>query len=309
VTLLKDARTRLRELQFRTPGSGEARTVRLPFGCGVNAKHFRFEYHPNSGGFEVRAIQQTRRRAEHHTIIYPGYQATDSVISPVTGETVSLKLWTVYTDKDRMAARQVIQRVHYLTDNGRGLYLACAFTDPRQQSEILAKAKKTINNLDDIPWFLPPGDIIGCGVIDTLWHGNPIAGRSLIAKELNIKGERWKQWPRDQVIRNMRIAWASRFAIDRPYQRMGIGTIIARHLKRVARRYHAPSPDFLEVITTSARPTPGSISNGDFLVDAGYAPLGFTMKSSRMMVMDWASGYRNAVPAIKNYYFADLRHD
>jgi hypothetical protein len=33
------------------------------------------------------------------------------------------------------------------------------------------------------------------------------------------------------------------------------------------------------------------------------------MKSGSLMVMDQSSGYRMATPAVKNYYFADLRDD
>ena len=308
VKKLSDARIRMRKLHFKVPGSAEIESVRLPFGIGVNTEHFRFEKYQFGKEFEIRAGYQRDSNPNRQTILSPGYQATDRFRDAGSGRRVHIKLWTVYTDRDRLDSRQVIQRVHYLADNGRGMFLACAFVHPEQQCAIRDSAKKLHKSSEDVSWLIPCGGIIGCGVLDTLWHGNPIAGRSLIARDLGIKGEEWKQWPRDQVIGKMRIAWASRFAIDLPYQGLGIGTIIARHLKKVARLFHAPAADFVEVITTT---TKNSRKGGkpDFLERAGYVRLQETMKSGSLMVMDQSTGYRIARPAVKNYYFADLRHE
>src|ERR1035437_7549781 len=112
---------------------------------------------------------------------------------------------------------------------------------------------------------------------------------------------------RDEILKKMRIAWASRFAVDLPYQGLGLGTVLATHLKKVARFYHAPSADFLEAITTTIKETPLPVVK-DFLIRAGYRKLETTMKSGSLMVMD-ESGYRVPKSAIKNYYYADLRYE
>jgi len=306
---LTDVRIRLHELRFKEVGSTNIESVRMPFGIGINVEHYQFQKITVTKGYEIRALYVGGIRSNNsHTIVYPGYQATDHVTDSETGERAKLRLWTVYTDRDRLAARQVIQRVHYLSDSGRGMFLACAFSDPQQQTRIRRQSRKRNLDSDDISWLIPPGGVIGAGVVDTLWHGNPIAGRTLIAKELKIKGDEWKSWTRDEVVRRLRIVWASRFAIDAPYQDLGIGAVLARHLKVVARRYHAPAADFIEVITTTPRNRPES-GKGDFLQKAGYVRLKGHMKSGSLMVMDQSSGYRTATPAVKNYYFADLRND
>ena len=102
---------------------------------------------------------------------------------------------------------------------------------------------------------------------------------------------------RDEILEKMRIAWASRFAVDLPYQGLGLGTVLATHLKKVARYYHAPSADFLEVITTTVKESPLPVAK-DFLIRADYRKLEAPMRSGSLMVMD-ESGYRVPKPVIK----------
>ena len=304
---LSEVRIRMRELRFKVADSETPEKVRLPFGISGDPAHFRFEKHQHGETFEIRAVTKGGGKSDRYTVIFPGYEVSDHIAHPETGKQVALRLWTVYTDRDRLAARQAIQRVHYLTDTGRGMFLACAFVDPKQQVEIRTRARKGNKSSDDISWLIPCGGVIGCGVVDTLWHGNPIAGRALIAEKLNLKGDKWKLWSRDDLIKNMRIAWGSRFAVDLPYQGLGIGVIIAKHLKKVAQRYRIPAADFIEVITTIAKTDQEKSSQGDFLERAGYIRLGADLKSGSLMIMDAASGYRIPAPAVKNYYYADLR--
>jgi len=220
-----------------------------------------------------------------------------------------MRLWIVVTDLDRLRAREVIQREHYLSDPGQGMILACAFVDNRVQESVRRIAARKNVDPYKISWQLPPGGIVGCAIVGTMWHGNPRDGRQLIATELGV-GNEWWTWKRPQIIQKFRIAWASRFAVDEPYQRLGIGTLLGRHLKLVTRRYRLPCTDFLEVITTEERPEGGaSISRppGGFLVAAGYTPLDRPLKSDSMKVMNLETGFRIPKPAIKRYYVADLR--
>jgi hypothetical protein len=303
---LADVQIRLRELRFKTKNSDDRERVRLPFGSGIRVDQFKFEKTGGSAD-EIRARLRKGGNADHFTILSPGYHARDFITHPKTGKRIPVKLWTVYSDRDRLSARQVIQRVHYLSDNGRGMFLACAFGDPQQQADIRKIAKRQHKNAEDLSWVLPCGGVIGCAVLDTLWHGNPIAGRTLIAEALGFKKGDWKNLPRNEIVTKFRLAWASRFAVDSPYQGLGIGAVLALYLKKVARFYHAPSADFIEVITTTPRGEAATGEN-DFLLKAGYKKLESKMKSGSLMVMD-ESGYRIPKPAVKNYYYADLRNE
>lgn len=304
----EDARIRRRERRLVVGNGSETETIRLPFGVGITPDDYHFQKrNAKTGNWEVRAQLNGDERSERYTILKPGYEATDHIKDPDTGSKVLINLWVVYSDRDRLGSRQVIQRVHYLADNGRGLIVACKFSDPQEQLEIRKHARRRKGaDLEDISWVLPLGGIVGCGVIDTLWHGNPINGRALIAEKLGFKGDKWKSWSRSETVERMRVAWASRFAVDAPYQGLGLGTAIARHLKKIARLYRAPTADFLEVITTVVKDQ-DSVASRDFLTEAGYTRLAADMKSRTVMVMDKETGYAVPKSAVKRYYYTDLR--
>jgi GNAT superfamily N-acetyltransferase len=301
---------RFRQLQFKQQGFDRIETVWLPFGVGVNAKDYRFErYAEPKGTFEIRAYPKRHAENEAYVVISPSFSTTDSLRDPSTGKKLSIRLWVVYTDADRLGALQVAQRVHYLSGTDRGMILVCAFAEPQQQVELRRRAHRgrATGLNSDLSWHLPPGGIVGCAVLDTLWHGVPLQGRALIAERLGLR-RGWRAWDRPQIINEMRVAWASRFAVDAPYRGLGMGKKLAMHLKTVARAYRAPRADFLEVITTSLRHSAGANDErGDFLCEAGYVKLKETMKSGCLLEMDPATGCRMPKPAVKYYYYADLR--
>jgi len=303
--LLQEVRLRSRELSFESPDTTDRERVRVPFGIEIDTERFRFRKTAGPDTPEIRAYS-LEDKTERYTVVSPGYTAKDHVKDPETGREIGVRLWTVYSDRDRLDARQVIQRVHYLADSGRGMFLACAVGDAHQRERIRKRRRVKNQDSSDVSWFVPCGGVVACGVISRLWHGNPVAGRQMIADQLKLK-DRWQLMKRDEILRKMRIAWASRFAVDLPYQGLGLGTVLAKHLKKVAHYYHAPSADFLEVITTTNKDAPPPIAK-DFLIRAGYTKLEAPMKSGSLMVMD-GSGYRVPKSAIKNYYYADLRNE
>jgi hypothetical protein len=307
---LDNVRIRRRQLWFAIGNSDETQTIRLPFGSGITVGDYRFAKKIlSTSNYQIQARRNADEKSGRYTILFPGYEARDFIKDPDTGSKISIRLWVVDSERDRLAPRQVIERVHYLADSGRGMFLGCSFSDREEQLNLRKGAQKNRNrDPEDISWMLALGGVVGCGVIDTLWHGNPISGRALIAEELKLKGNKWKNWSRRDVIEHMRVAWGSRFAIDMPYQGLGLGTVIAKHLKRVARLYHAPSADFLEVITTTAKGQP-SKTRHDFLQRAGYTQLPTDLKSGSLMVMDKDTGYTIPRPAVKHYYYADVRHE
>ncbi len=261
--------------------------VVLPFGVGVTGENSSFELRKSNAGYTVFA----RRKGDTSvaTQIFPIYSAVNRIRVVKAEKPVRIRFWIAQSDLDRFRARQVIEREHYLMPTARGLFLVCALEeDARQQ-----KPK-----------------IIGVGVLDALYHGNPKQGHALFATEA-LGSQRWLSWPRDKIVNRLRIAWASRFAVDSKYHGCGIGTRLAVHLKVVARRFRSPAADFIEVITTEPRHSKAEQTKqrGNFLQRAGYTSLEEPMKSSPLRELNLNTGYLDAIPAIKRYYYADLRNE
>src|SRR5262249_35934796 len=151
-----------------------------------NAQQYRFYKQQVGSISEIRAYPKGGKHSCLHTILAPSYHALDWIRDPRTGKKLLLKLWCVQSDLDHFAARQVIQPLHYLSDNGRGMILACAFQNPTAQLAIRKRARRPPVHARglDVSWLLPAGGIIACAVLDTLTHGNP-AGRSQIADALH----------------------------------------------------------------------------------------------------------------------------
>jgi GNAT superfamily N-acetyltransferase len=259
--------------------------VVLPFGVGVTKDNSTFELKRTSGGYTVLASR--KQRLPVATQIFPTYTAVDSIKQPNGEKPIRVQFWVVQSDLDRLRSRQLIEQVHYLMPTGRGLFLACALAE----EEKARKAK-----------------IIAVGVLDALYHGNPKQGRALFANDV-LGTDRWKDWPRDKIVSRLRIAWASRFAVDPKYQGCGIGTRLAVHIKTVARHFRSPAADFIEVITTERRPPKTGVlkQSGQFLVRAGYTRLEEPMKSSPLRILNMETGYLDGFSAAKHYYYADLR--
>jgi GNAT superfamily N-acetyltransferase len=119
----------------------------------------------------------------------------------------------------------------------------------------------------------------------------------------------WLKWPRDRIVNQLRLAWASRFAVHSSYHGCGVGTRLAFHLKTVARRFRAPSANFLEVITTVPKSSKDEDEKGDFLVRAGYLRMKEPLKSAPLRRLNHETGYMDSVSARKYYYYVDLRQD
>ncbi|MGA8142570.1 MAG: hypothetical protein WB987_01640 [Candidatus Acidiferrales bacterium] len=257
----------------------------LPFGVGVTTENSSFELRKTKMGMTV--IARRKNDLVHATQISPTYSTIDRIRVADGKRPVPMRFWVAQSDLDRLRARQLIEREHYLMPNSRGLFLVCGFEDGARDS----KPK-----------------IIGVAVLDALFHGNPKQGRALFATEA-LGSQNWLNWPRNKIVNRLRIAWASRFAVESRYHNCGIGTRLALHLKVVARRFRSPGADFIEVITTEPQPTKRAILKqvGNFLLRAGYTRLEQPMKSSPLRRLNLKTGYLDGVPARKYYYYADLR--
>lgn len=269
-------------------------TAVLPFGSGIDVRSCSFEIENNGGTPAIYARSTTLDSPRIQ--IFPPYQRRERVKAAKTGAPVTLQFWIVQTDLDRLRARQLIEREHYLMPTNRGLILACGVENNSLQAVRPARGRGP---------SLPP--IIGVAVLDTLYHGNPKQGRALFATP-TLGNDSWGNWSRDQIVSRFRIAWASRFAVDSRYQGLGIGTRLAKHLRVVARRHRLPAADFLEVITTESRTAPpDSETKGNFLIQAGFHRLAAPLRSAPLRRLNMETGYFDDIPAVKYYYYSDLR--
>jgi len=252
--------------------------VTIPFGFGLKRKECVVEITSNDRVHKVTAALKSDRTKIAQ--LHPAYSATERL--NVKGKLAKLRVWVVLSDLDRLRGRQLIEREHYLMPTGRGLFLACGI------EEDSAKTPR----------------IIGVAVLDTLVHGNPYIGRSHFATEV-IGSRAWMKWPRDKIVDKLGLSWASRFAVHSSFHGFGIGTLLARHLKTVARNFRLPPADFIEVITTVRKTK--EPSQRDFLVEAGYTRVDTPLKSSPLRELNEKTGYIESFSAKKHYYFVDVR--
>lgn len=251
----------------------------LPFGAGVLAEKCSFRMEGIGPSRTFYAASKENPKIE--TQIYPSYGATEKMT--LGKRRVTLRFWAVVSDLDRLRARQLIEREHYLMPAARGFFLACGIEERDQ-----AQRPK----------------IIGVAVLDALLHGNPRTGRAQFAQRV-LGNARWSDWPRNKIVNRLGVAWASRFAVHSAYHGCGIGTRLAVHLKAVARRFRFPAANFIEVITTEPRSV---TREGGFLVKAGYTRMTEPLKSSPLKVLNLKTGYMESVSARKYYYYADVRN-
>ena len=242
------------------------------------------------------------------TLVYPRLRKRITVQHGSLGP-VQLDVWLVASDLDRIKVASVIARCHYLNPPARGMFLACRFTDPDQQSRIREEAGRNgvIEDEWSNAWLEPPGDIVACASLDALFHGNP-KGREEMARNLWGKAVSEKlgiaEPTRQDIVNGLGLVWASRFAVDSPYRGLGLGTVLAKELKDAARHYRAPKPRLIEVITTRPVDTAGG---DDFLCAAGYTRVDHEFRSSPLLVIDPVTGNKTVKKrSCKLYYYAEL---
>lgn len=305
---LTDVRIYDRWLQFSDAGQNK-RKIRLPFGHGVRVGDYSF-FSAKYRNIE-RIVAAPRGSRVTPTQLSPSFERTSVIAHPVTGSKVQLKFRVAVADLERFRARQVIEREHYLVATGRGMLLVCSFVDEEDHKSIrrwgIENLRKAHISVDPAVAHSQLRGIVGVAVLDALYHGNPKDGRAEFANAA-LGTSRWRDtWTRAEIVQKLRLAWASRFAVEAPYQGLGLGTLLARYLKIVARHYRAPAANFIEVITTEEKDA--AFGSNNFLISAGYQQAPEPLKSGPLRVLNFESGDYENVRAVKKYYFADLRDD
>lgn len=267
--------------------------------------------------FQVRlhkgVVQIGARSIDSHgqnpVIVYPHLQFEDNIQNSRYGS-FALQSAVVISDLDMIQATAVVSRSHYLPASMRGIVVACRFKHPDKQDKVRRSEAQNRLGRDawSDAWTTRLGGVIGVAVLDNLYHGVPSARESFVreaAKKLGKKTPKGDMttWPRSWFVQDLGIAWGSRFAVDAPYRGIGIGEVLARRLKDVARNLRLPQANYIEVITTQIREKDKAIAwETGFLTKAGYR-FAAEMKSRPIRVLDPDSGQRIAHSAAKGYYY------
>jgi hypothetical protein len=281
--------------------------IQIPFGsvAGRKGKGHKFFLRLRDTN-ELALVAIPDNSADNEIQILPKYSWQGNIDSNIFGK-VGIKVQELHEDVERVRAMGIVLRSHYLNAPTRGLILGCWFTNTEQQKEIRKYShNKMYNDQWSDSWQEPMGNMVGCAVLDTLYHGIP-SGRRKIAEKEGLKDllKNWKEADRVGIINQLKVAWASRFAIDAPYRSIGLGELLAHHLAHVAYAHRLPRAKYVEVITTEPleqvqnrlkQPT------SSFLVRAGYT-LNSELYHSRKMPVPDATGNRQLQSARKLYYF------
>lgn len=260
--------------------------IPLPFSCGYNIKDYEVYADQREDILHLFAVPNNEFDKQKSIQIYPPYCQQDSINHESIGN-IELKIWVVNSERDRQIAQSIISRTHYLSSTTRGLFVGCHIVDKDKELVIreLTKNRKLNNTYDSPAWTNPLGRMIGCAVLDKLMFGNPLGRDEFADNEL---GSQWrerikqKKLTRKEVVDQLGLVWASRFAVDEPYIGLrangfdrSIGTVIACHLQEIAANYYLPPARRIEVIRTVKKKRAEELTKttepkSDFLTLAGY---------------------------------------
>jgi hypothetical protein len=210
-----------------------AGSIQLPFGAINKVGNLRFDLDgPDS---EIRRLVVSRPPNGDHVILYPIPTFVRELSTAGFGR-FKVNVFVITAHHERSQALQVIERCHYLEPPLRGMIVACKFVDQNTQREIRKKARATdfIDPWSEA-WHDKPGGIVGCAVLDTLYHGNPLGRREIpeisktdlrsLLRSAGADELIWSQISRVKLLERFRISWASRFAVDAPYRGLGLSTL------------------------------------------------------------------------------------
>jgi hypothetical protein len=107
-------------------------------------------------------------------------------------------------------------------------------------------------------------------------------------------GKNWRNLRRPQIVDRLGLAWGSRFAVDDPYIKNGIGTLLAEQLAAVVKEHRLPPASHIEVIRTVTKTRCEEILEGDkdWLTRAGYDVFGTPQYALPLWERDAESGNR-----------------
>ena len=250
--------------------------IKLPIGCIANRRtlnDYNFKYSSHSN---VEKLIATSKKSSESIELLPIYYATDYIV--LEGKKIDIIIRELIEHTDYCVVNSIIESTHYLKPPYKGLTIVAEFKNKNDKELILTKSISSQNEYSDFEKIIAGfSNIAGCAIIDQMTYANP-KGRKKIAEELNCNtllsnGSKWKDNHRDEVLKLLKVAWISRFAISKLYQGLGIGTILAKHAAVVAGIKIIPQVNFVEVFTTHPKQRAQEILESDkkgFLKKAGY---------------------------------------
>jgi GNAT superfamily N-acetyltransferase len=318
---LTDIRARGNVFRFKAAKDCPVKSpLPIPFGSVTDPDGYRFLVRTSDNGLEeLVAIPEESTDSSTEVRILPVYTAKAKIDNQEFG-TLDLEVWQVATDVHRLQAAQIILRSHYLSPPTRGMILGCRFASTEDQERIRSRRR------EGQPADAEAGDqqedvnrMVACAVLDTLFHSQPRGRRELARQEgYNELFDKWDKKDtngkrivtRKMAVQQLKIGYASRFAVDEPYRGIGIGTTLARCLVEVAALRHVPQLQYVEVITTRPAEGPGAIrpdgetNQGDFLEQAGYIRVKESLPSRPLLHVDLEKYTIDRTPTKKFYYYA-----
>src|ERR1700752_2558739 len=209
--------------------------IQIPFGSVSQTGNYKF-YVKIGDLKSPKLFAVANGNAKEEIQIFPAYKWVGKLKTTKFGA-LDVEVRQLINDIDRRRAMQLIMRAHYLNPPLKGLFLGCWLTNPEQVRKVRAAGNNRKKNSWSDAWTEPinkDGHMVGCAVLDTLYQGLP-NGRKIIVKHQKLSNvlDNSDQWisPKDEKLRSriidlLGIAWASRFAVNEPYQGLQIGTLL-----------------------------------------------------------------------------------
>ena len=248
--------------------------IKLPVGCIASRKHmnsYSFIYSKESN--IEKLIANSKDNSESIELL-PVYCALDHVI--LEGKKIEINIRGVINDEDTHIVNSIIEGTHYLRPPYKGLTIVAEFKNKNDKGSILRECEKSQNEYSIFEKIIADcSNIAGCAIIDYMTYANP-SGRIEIAREMNCEDlltDETNKKSRDEILKLLKVAWVSRFAVSKLYQGIGIGTVLAKHVAIVAANKMIPKANYVEVFTNHPIEMAKEILESQeksFLKKAGY---------------------------------------
>lgn len=307
-------------------GVGFDPPIPIPYGVGIrpsdvnrrNPEDRRYNFFIEARDGSYDRVIATRQGTDDSGALqlFPPAGWTAELQQPNEG--IQIRFFILNSYVEWIAARQVILRSHYVSSPAHGMFLACAFVNGYDQERIRVERRNSEHHTDpwSAAWHEPAGGIIGCAVLSKMYHGMP-SGRLTLGQRLGHDPEVLRTKGRDAVVKELGLACATRFAVDAPYRRLGIGSLLAHGLKHVAQPFFDPTTRVIEVMRTLPAEEAERLAAGipagtadDFLSRAGYTVVPHTTPSIPIIDRDAATAAPiQVLSARKLYYYHVLHND
>jgi hypothetical protein len=264
----KDYRSRENWLYF--PGL-PLDPIQIPFGVAVDATS-RPRLKLRSQGRQVTSLYL--QTTDSWRQVLPAFSRR--IAAAAAG--LSFNVEVAIEDWQRSAARGLVARSHYLSPRATGLILVA-----RVEDATVAKGLR-------LQWWrkLPPetqarlggslqlatgglSNVVGALNLERLMHGLPRGRDAIYAREgrtpPKLPAKSQLEGFRQRVVDDLGVYWISRVAVDAPFQRLGVGSVLCDAAREVAALWMPRPGRYVELIRRLSHPQFVKISGGqaDFL--------------------------------------------